>query len=205
MIDNLKQKNNFKFGIHKHNFLSKSQCGELIKRFESSKQEKATIAGTYEGEGSAIVNENVRKVLEVRFDDDLVLSDGFNVAKSIISAIKIANVGYFEFDISDILTKPRILKYSDTKDKYDWHLDIGNFETSLRKITASIQLSNQDDYEGGNLELSMTENTGKGTAVGSREQGTLVLFPSFVGHRVLPVTKGVRYSLIGFMLGNAFK
>ncbi len=97
------------------------------------------------------------------------------------------------------------MKYSDTKDKYDWHLDIGNFETSLRKITASIQLSNQDDYEGGNLELSMTENTGKGTAVGSREQGTLVLFPSFVGHRVLPVTKGVRYSLIGFMLGNAFK
>ena len=97
-----------------------------------------------------------------------------------------------------------MLRYEDTG-KYDWHLDIGNEETSVRKITAIVQLADENDYEGGNFEFSMTDETGEKTAVGSRKKGSLILFPSYLGHRVSPLTSGVRSSVLTWMLGNAFK
>ena len=115
-----------------------------------------------------------------------------------------ANRIFFNFDISNELSNIRMLRYKDTG-KYDWHLDIGNEETSVRKITAIVQLSDENDYEGGNFEFSMTDETGKDTAVGSRKRGSLILFPSYLGHRVSPLTSGVRSSILTWMLGNAFK
>jgi PKHD-type hydroxylase len=51
----------------------------------------------------------------------------------------------------------------------------------------------------------MTDETGENTAVGSRKKGSLILFPAYLGHRVSPLTSGVRYSVLTWMLGNAFK
>jgi len=204
MIENLTQKKNFKFVVHKDDFLTEKRCDELIDMFSKSEQYKATVAGTYKGSGSDVVNENVRKVQEVRFSEDIVLSDGFNLNKNLTMACEMANTLFFNFDTSNQLSNIRMLRYEDTG-KYDWHLDIGNEETSVRKITAIVQLSNESDYEGGNFEFSMTDETGKDTAVGSRKKGSLILFPSYLGHRVSPLTSGVRYSILTWMLGNAFK
>ena len=204
MIENLTQKKNFKFVVHKDDFLTEKRCDELIDMFSKSEQYKATVAGTYKGNGSDVVNENVRKVQEVRFSEDIVLSDGFNLNKNLTMACEMANTLFFNFDTSNQLSNIRMLRYEDTG-KYDWHLDIGNEETSVRKITAIVQLSNESDYEGGNFEFSMTDETGKDTAVGSRKKGSLILFPSYLGHRVSPLTSGVRYSILTWMLGNAFK
>jgi len=204
MIENLTQKKNFKFVVHKDDFLTEKRCDELMDMFSKSEQYKATVAGTYKGSGSDVVNENVRKVQEVRFSEDIVLSDGFNLNKNLTMACEMANTLFFNFDTSNQLSNIRMLRYEDTG-KYDWHLDIGNEETSVRKITAIVQLSNESDYEGGNFEFSMTDETGKDTAVGSRKKGSLILFPSYLGHRVSPLTSGVRYSILTWMLGNAFK
>ena len=204
MIENLTQKKNFKFVVHKDDFLTEKRCDELIDMFSKSEQYKATVAGTYKGSGSDVVNENVRKVQEVRFSEDIVLSDGFNLNKNLTMACEMANTLFFNFDTSNQLSNIRMLRYEDTG-KYDWHLDIGNEETSVRKITAIVQLSDENDYEGGNFEFSMTDETGKDTAVGSRKKGSLILFPSYLGHRVSPLTSGVRYSILTWMLGNAFK
>ena len=204
MIENLTQKKNFKFVVHKDDFLTEKRCDELLEMFDNSEQHKATVAGTYTGNGADVVNESVRKVQEVRFKDDVILSDGFNLNKNINMACEMANALFFNFDISNQLSNIRMLRYEDTG-KYDWHLDIGNEETSVRKITAIVQLSDENDYEGGDFEFSMSNDKGDDNCYGSRKKGSLILFPSYLGHRVRPVTSGIRYSIVTWILGNSFK
>ena len=199
----MKENNKFNFVLHRENFLTSEQCDELIQKFDESKPQKSGVAGTYEG---SELNENVRKVQEVRLKNDVVLSDGFKLTKHIIMACEMSNLLNFQFDLKkpyeleDIV----VLRYEDT-DKYDWHLDIGDCSTSLRKITAIIQLSDENDYEGGEFEFSMSNDKGDDNCYGSRKKGSLILFPSYLGHRVRPVSSGVRYSIVTWILGNSFK
>lgn len=72
----------------------------------------------------------------------------------------------------------------------------------IRKLTFVMQLSNADDYEGGNLQL-LDEN-GK-CYFAPRKKGTLILFDSRTQHRVLKVTKGVRKSIVGWVVGPRWK
>ena len=72
----------------------------------------------------------------------------------------------------------------------------------LRKLSFVLQLSDPDDYEGGNLQLLSEE--GKSYIV-PRKRGTIVLFDSRTQHRVLKVTKGVRKSLVGWVCGPRWR
>lgn len=78
---------------------------------------------------------------------------------------------------------------------YGWHLDIGPGGTSKRKLSATIQISDPNVYEGGNLEIWGSPPT-------TREQGAILLFPAYLLHRVAPVTHGVRRSLVAWSLGE---
>merc|ERR1719161_3505678 len=76
---------------------------------------------------------------------------------------------------------------------YDWHEDVGlHGGTSSRVLSASVQLSDGASYKGGDLSLRWGTNLD----VAPRTQGTVVLFPSEVSHRVTPVTAGERHSLV---------
>ncbi len=83
---------------------------------------------------------------------------------------------------------------------YTWHMD-GGKKTANRKISVSVQLSDSSDYEGGNIGLFYTRNE----RVASRDRGAIVTFPSWVMHRVTPVTRGVRYSLIAWIVGPRWR
>ena len=81
----------------------------------------------------------------------------------------------------------------------------------LRKLSVSVQLSEPDSYEGGEFEQMYISQTTDGiiekkvdtlTEVSSR--GSILVFPGFVWHRVLPVTKGTRRSLVGWVVGEPF-
>ncbi len=72
----------------------------------------------------------------------------------------------------------------------------------VRKLSCVIQLSDPDDYEGGNLQLM--DDAGK-CYFAPRSRGTIVVFDSRSQHRVLKVTKGVRKSLIGWTVGPRWK
>lgn len=109
---------------------------------------------------------------------------------------------------------------------YNWHNDagianfykpqaVGNLNNNLshqdyinenmekvRKLSFVLQLSDPDDYEGGNLQL-LTEN-GQ-SYIAPRKKGTLILFDSRSQHRVLKVKKGVRKSLVGWVCGPRWK
>jgi len=78
----------------------------------------------------------------------------------------------------------------------------------VRKISLTINLNNPGEYEGGNLMFdfgthSETEQFIECTEI--RPQGSLIAFPSFIPHCVTPVTKGKRYSLVLWVLGDPFK
>ena len=91
-----------------------------------------------------------------------------------------------------------------TKDSfYNWHIDgMGSHgeirqDGTTRKLSMSVILNS--DYEGGNFEMR-----GLKEKIPKLEEGSIICFPSFLEHRVAPVTKGTRYSLVAWFLGPPY-
>ncbi len=82
---------------------------------------------------------------------------------------------------------------------YDWHVDLGPGQASLRKLSVTIQLSESDAYEGGDLEFP------DGPERLARNRGDAVVFPSFMHHRIAPVTAGERWSVVAWVVGTPFR
>ena len=72
----------------------------------------------------------------------------------------------------------------------------------VRKLSFAMQLSDPDDYEGGNVQL--LDEAGN-SYICPRQRGTIILFDSRTQHRVLKVTKGVRKSIVGWTVGPRWK
>ena len=117
-----------------------------------------------------------------------------------------------QFDISDMIESPSMMRYmaSDVNPngksgKYDWHMDIGSGPVpSMRKLSYSILL-NAGEYEGGELCFHIGRNEDPHPGQTEKEDcGSMVLFPSYLVHRVLPITKGTRYAIVGWVHGNSF-
>lgn len=86
-------------------------------------------------------------------------------------------------------------------DFFDWHLDFGPGESSIRKLSMTIQLSDSDEYEGGDLQFMINQHI----VTAPRQKGTIVIFPSFIIHRVTPITRGTRQSIVGWVSGPPFR
>lgn len=89
---------------------------------------------------------------------------------------------------------------SSVQGHYDWHMDVGK-DNPLRKISVSVQLSGSEEYSGGDLQLM----TRREPATMSRDKGAVVVFPSYCLHRVTPVTRGVRRSLVAWVVGPPYR
>ena len=88
------------------------------------------------------------------------------------------------------------------KGHYDWHSDIGPkcvFEDQTRKISFSLGLNDADEYEGGELKLRLGPEDRDHSYRLSK--GEVLVFPSWVLHKVTPVTKGFRKVIVGWGLG----
>ena len=85
-------------------------------------------------------------------------------------------------------------------DFFDWHMDLGSGKIAGRKITTLIQLSSPKDYDGGELELFCNDPHTAG-----RARGTLMIYPSYIMHRVTELTRGVRFSMGGEVIGTPFR
>ncbi|MEZ0370245.1 MAG: 2OG-Fe(II) oxygenase [Candidatus Sericytochromatia bacterium] len=106
------------------------------------------------------------------------------------------NQRYFQFRLAK-LSAFQVLEYG-PGGFYDWHMDIGPDRHSCRKLSAVIFLSPREDYEGGRLLFSPGEGR-----IG-QDLGSAVIFPSYIVHRVEPVTRGQRFTLVCWALGDAF-
>jgi len=111
------------------------------------------------------------------------------------------NGNHFGFEGMRITEQAQFTEYSNGG-FYDWHIDsdvnCAN-EPPVRKISMTCLLSNENEFEGGGLEL-MSE--GK---FARPKQGHAIFFASFIRHRVVPVTKGTRRSLVMWFGGTPFK
>jgi hypothetical protein len=101
--------------------------------------------------------------------------------------------GYRDSTISNI-------PHYDELGKVEWHTDYDETAIYPRKISMSVQLTEPSDYEGGDLEFFPL-----GEMAFTRSQGTAILFPSIVVHRVSQVTRGERDALVVWFLGQKFR
>ena len=110
------------------------------------------------------------------------------------------NNRFFGFDLHGLHEGIQFTKYTAPGGKYGQHIDSA-YGTEIRKLSFTLQLSDPEDYEGGELCLY----NGGPPNVMSKEQGYVALFPSYVLHEVTPVTRGTRYSLVSWVTGKPFR
>jgi|TARA_B100000214_G_scaffold109948_1_gene77593 PKHD-type hydroxylase len=173
------------------------------------------------------LKKSVVKDVQKKRKSDIVWMNDLWIYKEIHPYIHEANqrAGWnFEWDWSEScqFTKYGVGQY------YGWHCDSWDKPYSrppladgtrpidhgkIRKLSVTISLSHPDEYVGGNLEFDFRNQVdwdrNKKAAIhsceGIRPRGSIIVFPSFVWHRVAPVTKGTRYSLVIWNLGYPFK
>jgi PKHD-type hydroxylase len=131
------------------------------------------------------------------------------VAKELIRLASCSAV----FPLNDLICQCVQFSVYAENDKYDWHTD--NYPAPLskdcprswiglnRRISISANITDPEQYDGGDLQF-LIGSTVVPNASGRhrlRGQGTVIVFPSMAMHRVSPVTRGVRYSLVSWFLG----
>lgn len=96
----------------------------------------------------------------------------------------------------------QIGRYKSTDEgHYDWHLDSAPPQNGIqRKLSCVILLNDPSEFEGGILQFKGMEDRNV-----LNKRGTIVVFPSFIEHKVTPVTKGVRYSAVSWAHGPSFR
>ena len=98
---------------------------------------------------------------------------------------------------------------------YDWHTDstagphiVGKWAGTIRKLSATVSLSDPNDYDGGYLEFDFKEKKNSQNSYKCMEvlpRGSIVVFPSYIWHRISPLTRGTRHSLVQWNSGPPFK
>lgn len=113
----------------------------------------------------------------------------------------IANREIWNFDLVSTVDAIQYTEYQEGGGHYDYHLDIGTGSASLRKLSLVVQLSEPADYEGGTFEILRGTNP----EALPKNKGAVLVFPSYLMHRVTPVTRGLRKSLVIWVGGSHYR
>ena len=203
--------------------ISKSECEKLIKEFDTSTAKDATT-GHYQGTNALYPEEIEAAKKEDNWDFEKDQLKNMGVPDDSIRKTKL---NWFPTDhkynkiLSDYVLKANKIMYHynvtkftpcqfaryDVGDFYDYHQDSGHqiaeYEKETRKISMTVQLSDPDSYEGG--EFYFYNGNKEEMEPPIQKQGSILCFDSRMWHRVAPVTKGVRYSLVSWILGPRFQ
>jgi len=155
--------------------------------------EKIDAGVSYEGE----LNSKMRESKIVWISPDPEINWAYQRLTNIITKL---NADYFNFDLFGFMEGFQFTEYNAPNGHYGKHVD-SIYNGTVRKLSFVLQLSDPKNYEGGELLLHLHDNPD----VMKKEQGTLVAFPSLTLHEVSPITKGRRYSLVGWVAGKPFK
>lgn len=122
----------------------------------------------------------------------------------ITDTIAEVNRQFYHFDLTGVYEPIQLATYtSDKKSHYSWHADTGVSTTAApRKLSMALLLNDPSEFEGGAFEIF---NSAGDIEKLELKKGRAWFFPSFVTHRVTPVTKGVRKSAVLWVGGPAFK
>ena len=184
-LENIKPLNNYVF---LENVFTKEQCEYIIRLGESLViQDSSTVGGLNYVRNSK--NSWITPSKE---------SEG--IFRHLTDFVKKINEDYFQLDLTSIESL-QFTKYEPPVGRYDFHKDTITTDNHIRKLSMIIQLSNPNDYEGGELSILHSEYP----LYIKKQQGSLLSFPSDTVHGVMPVTKGIRYSLVVWIMGPKLK
>ena len=170
------------------------QCQMVINMGESLKQQQAQV-GSAMPQGKTDTRKRITTISWIPFNK---MPEMYSTLEHFVNR---ANGNHFGFDGIRI-TEPAQYTHYPVGGFYEWHTDndvAGKTEPPVRKISMTLLLSSENEFEGGDLEL-----VDKGKAV-KLKQGYAVLFASFIPHRVKPVLKGQRKSLVMWFGGPPFR
>ena len=189
-------------------------CDDIV-RYGKSLQDKMATTGGF-GDPKTLSKKQI-KDLKTKRDSNIVWMNDKWIYKEIHPFVHQANANAgwnFQWDFSESC---QFTKYNKNQ-YYDWHCDSwekpyenGDTKGKIRKLSVTVSLSEGGKaYTGGELEFDFRNNDpDKKTNIRKCKEilpkGSLVVFPSFVRHRVCPVKKGSRHSLVIWKLGWPFK
>tara|TARA_Y100000385_G_scaffold247902_1_gene268287 strand:+ start:905 stop:1504 length:600 start_codon:yes stop_codon:yes gene_type:complete len=174
----------------------KKELDTIYKGIQVLKENKAD---TVNGSSNKVRSSKVRWIPQ---DDTW-----FWLYEKLATQIATANNSLWNFELHHIPENIQYTEYYATeKGHYTWHQDIGPGMLSQRKISITVQLSNPEEYEGGDLELFTGGNYEEDNFIKAHKgMGTVFIFPSYLLHRVTPVTKGVRRSFVLWVGGSPYR
>ena len=180
---------------------------EIKKIQEESMKVPPEVAKTGQNDTT---NDGIRKS-EIRWlHGNVAYTDGDNVYtgddfvwlyKRLWTMIEEANRNLWNFNLSHGRDAIQHTIYKEGGGHYDWHMDVGHGMQRQRKVSLTVQLTDPEEYEGGELQLWRGQNS----LNAPRGKGTVVLFPSYMMHRVTEVTKGTRASLVLWVGGAPYR
>jgi len=171
------------------NAFSDSECQTIIDLGNSLNKKQAVINGS-------VVDKEWRDSKVAWFQPHSELSWLYARMTDIVNTL---NDHHFKFDLFGFTEPFQFTEYVAPGGKYDTHMDKSPLGV-LRKLSLVVQLSDESDYKGGELEI----NRGEPNFM-LKSRGTVLAFPSYMMHKVHPVTEGTRYSLVSWVSGPAFK
>mgnify|MGYP003638834744 CR=1 FL=1 len=168
-------------------------CQELIDLSKTLPREKGTIAAKIEKQKLDL---KIRKstISFIPFDK---MKDVYEDINDLIQKINRNNFGFNNVETNQQAQITEYLK----DDFYSWHSDTGidmSTEPPVRKLSMTVLLNDPNEFEGGDLQFANRD-------INPMKQGHAAIFASFLQHRVTPVTKGVRRSLVMWFGGEPFK
>ena len=170
------------------------QCEMIINAGRRQPPQKAQVGMGKPG-GGLDTNKRTTTISWLPFDEMKEMYNDINIF------IQKANLNHFGFGDVQITEQAQFTEYPEGG-FYDWHMDCDvamAHEPPVRKISMTLLLSPEHQFEGGDLELMAPGKRAK------LKQGHAIIFASFLNHRVAPVTRGVRQSLVMWFGGKPFK
>lgn len=172
---------------------SSAECDRILMQAATVPPEDAKLVGRTQ-------DHNIRRADLVWLDN---VPDADWVMDLIIDHVRVANRDTFGFDVREFSESVQVAHYDAAREAhFDWHSDIGDGRIAARrKLTLVAQLSEPDAYVGGALEVMPSSHI----VTAERTRGTVTIFPSYLLHRVTPVTQGNRVSMTVWAHGPAFR
>jgi len=170
------------------------QCQMIIDAGRRQPPQKAMV-GMGKPEGGVDTKKRTTTISWIPFKEMPEMYNDLN------NFIQKTNLNHFGFDDVRITEQAQFTEYPEGG-FYDWHMDTDvnmTHEPPVRKISMTLLLNHESQFEGGDLELMTPGRKAE------LKQGHAICFASFLNHRVAPVTRGVRQSLVIWFGGTPFK
>ena len=166
------------------------ECSKIKATFDGSEKKTGKLYGREEETIPDIINYHGSYIPQ---DDDT--SWMYN---RIFEKAKQLNGQSYQYDITGIEEQMYYNTYdSSLNHHFGWHVDSGHRTPYPRKLTVVVQLTDPDTYDGGTLEIRTPDQP----IPVPKHLGSIVIFPSYRIHRVTPITRGVRNTVVAFVTG----